>query len=70
MDLKLPGDSGLSAVTALKARLPGIRILVLTGYATVDTAIQEVLSGLDLNELPPDPPKPMPMKLRLNLRKP
>lgn len=40
------------------------------GDPAVDTAIQDVLSGLDLNELPPDPPKPMPMKLRLNLRKP
>lgn len=45
VDLKLPGDSGLCAVTALKARLPGIRILVLTGYASVATAVESIKLG-------------------------
>jgi two-component system response regulator RegA len=45
VDLKLPGDSGLFAVTALKARLPGIRILVLTGYASVATAVESIKLG-------------------------
>ena len=45
VDLKLPGDSGLSAVTALKARLPRIRILVLTGYASVATAVEAIKLG-------------------------
>ncbi|MBC8008237.1 MAG: response regulator transcription factor [Prolixibacteraceae bacterium] len=45
VDLKLPGDSGLSAVTALKALLPGIRILVLTGYASVATAVEAIKLG-------------------------
>lgn len=41
-----------------------------TGDPTVDKAIQSALSGLNLNELPPDPPKPMPMKLRIALSQP
>jgi two-component system response regulator RegA len=45
VDLKLPGDSGLTAVTALKARLPRIRILVLTGYASVATAVEAIKLG-------------------------
>ena len=45
VDLKLPGDSGLFAVTALKARLPRIRILVLKGYASVATAVEAIKLG-------------------------
>jgi two-component system, response regulator RegA len=45
VDLKLPGDSGLRAVCALKARLPAIRILVLTGYASVATAVESIKLG-------------------------
>ena len=45
VDLKLPGDSGLSAVTALKARLPKIRILVLTGYGSIATAVEAIRLG-------------------------
>ena len=40
------------------------------GDPAVDAAISEAVVGLDLNELPPDPPKPMPVKMRLTLRKP
>ena len=45
VDLKLRNDSGLSAVTALKARLPAMRILVLTGYASVATAVEAIKLG-------------------------
>lgn len=45
VDLKLPGDSGLWAVRCLKAALPQIRILVLTGYASVATAVEAIKLG-------------------------
>ena len=45
VDLKLPGDSGLCAVTGLRAALPAIRILVLTGYASVATAVEAIKLG-------------------------
>ena len=45
VDLKLSGESGLGAVCALKAMLPAIRILVLTGYASVTTAVEAIKLG-------------------------
>ena len=32
MDIKLPGESGLELTQKIKARHPGIRILILTSY--------------------------------------
>ncbi len=34
-DLMLPGQSGLEAVRLIRARRPGLPIVVITGYATV-----------------------------------
>lgn len=45
VDLKLPGDSGLTVVSRLKSALPGTRTLVLTGYASVATAIEAIKLG-------------------------
>lgn len=45
VDLKLPGESGLKVVAALTERIPGIAIVVLTGYASIATAVEAVRLG-------------------------
>ncbi|OYX26040.1 MAG: two-component system response regulator [Hydrogenophilales bacterium 32-62-9] len=45
VDLKLPGESGLKVVAALKERFPDIAIVVLTGYASIATAVEAVRLG-------------------------
>jgi two-component system response regulator RegA len=45
VDLKLPGESGLQVVVALTARWPAIAIVVLTGYASIATAVEAVRLG-------------------------
>lgn len=45
VDLRLPGRSGLEAVVSLRARLPDIRIVVLTGFASIATAIEAIKLG-------------------------
>jgi len=45
VDLKLPGESGLTVVAALKQRFPEIAIVVLTGYASIATAVEAVRLG-------------------------
>lgn len=45
VDLKLGGPSGIDCVKDLAALDPGMRIVVLTGYASVTTAIEAVKSG-------------------------
>ncbi len=46
VDLKLAGsESGLACVKALHARDPGMRIVVLTGYASIATAVEAIKLG-------------------------
>ena len=45
VDLKLPGDSGLKVVADLFARTPPPAIVVLTGYASITTAVEAVRLG-------------------------
>ena len=45
VDLKMPGGSGLALVERLKRRNPGIRIVVLTGFASVATAVEAIKLG-------------------------
>ncbi|HVY05880.1 MAG TPA: response regulator transcription factor [Burkholderiales bacterium] len=45
VDLKMPGGSGLALVERLKLRNPSIRTVVLTGYASVATAIEAIKLG-------------------------
>ena len=45
VDLKLPGESGLTVVAALAARSPAPAIVVLTGYASIATAVEAVRLG-------------------------
>jgi two-component system, response regulator RegA len=45
VDLKLGGGSGLASVEALHAHDPGTLIVVLTGYASIATAVEAIKLG-------------------------
>jgi two-component system response regulator RegA len=45
IDLKLVHESGLELVPVLTHRLPGIRIVILTGYGSITTAVQAIKLG-------------------------
>ena len=45
VDLRLRQDSGLDVIKAIKARNPDARIVVLTGYASIATAVQATKLG-------------------------
>ncbi len=45
LDLRMPGPSGLTLIKALVEHSPGIRIVVLTGYAGINTAVEAIKLG-------------------------
>lgn len=45
LDLKLADDSGLGLIGPLKELRPGMRILLLTGYASIATAVEAIKLG-------------------------
>lgn len=45
VDLRLPGASGLSVVPALRELDAAMRIVVLTGYASIATAVESIKLG-------------------------
>jgi DNA-binding NtrC family response regulator len=44
-DLKMPGMSGLEVLKAIKILQPEIPVIVITGYSTVDNAVDAMRSG-------------------------
>jgi two-component system response regulator RegA len=47
LDLNLGGHSSLPLIPLLKQQCPGIRLLVLTGYASIATAVDAIKLGAD-----------------------
>ncbi|MBN8709890.1 MAG: two-component system response regulator [Verrucomicrobia bacterium 61-8] len=45
LDLKMPGDTGLSLIPRLKAAAPSAKIVMLTGYGSIATAMEAVKLG-------------------------
>ena len=45
VDLRMPGGSGLDVVRELKALEPAMRIVVLTGYGSIATAVEAIKLG-------------------------
>jgi two-component system response regulator RegA len=45
VDLKLGEDSGLALIPALLAEVPSLRVLLLTGYASIATAVEAIKRG-------------------------
>jgi two-component system, NtrC family, response regulator AtoC len=45
VDIKMPGMNGIELLRALKVQQPFVEVIILTGYAEVDTAIEAMKSG-------------------------
>jgi FixJ family two-component response regulator len=45
LDVKMPGMDGLEALAQMKARHPTIEVIMLTGHATVESAIEGMKRG-------------------------
>ncbi|MFZ4767528.1 MAG: response regulator transcription factor [Roseimicrobium sp.] len=45
LDLKLPGANGLMCLRELRAAWPELRVLILTGYGSIATAMEAVRQG-------------------------
>ena len=45
LDLKMPGESGLSLLRVIRAKHPQTKVSILTGYGTVATAVQALKLG-------------------------
>ncbi len=45
LDLRMPGGSGLDLIPALLVRLPTLKIVMLTGYGSIATAVESMRLG-------------------------
>lgn len=45
LDVKMPGMDGLETLSAIKSRHPTIEVIMLTGFATVESAIEGMKKG-------------------------
>ncbi len=45
LDLRTPGSNGIEAVTELRRRSPGVLVIVMTNFATVQSAVQVMKAG-------------------------
>jgi signal transduction histidine kinase len=45
LDLKMPGMDGISVLKNIKENYPNVIVIIITGYATVDTAIEAMKQG-------------------------
>jgi two-component system response regulator RegA len=62
VDLKLDGETGLELIAPLRALRADMRVILVTGYASVATAVEAIKRGAD-NYLPK--PATVPMILRV-----
>jgi DNA-binding NtrC family response regulator len=59
LDVKMPGMDGVTALKAIKSRFPLVEVIMFTGHASVDSAVNGLMSGatdyltkpLDIEEL-------------------
>jgi two-component system response regulator AtoC len=45
VDLRMPGKSGIDIVKTVKARYPDIEVVLMTAYATIETAVDAIKQG-------------------------
>jgi DNA-binding NtrC family response regulator len=45
LDVKMPGMDGVAALKAIKGRYPFVEVIMLTGHATVESAVDGLRSG-------------------------
>jgi two-component system, NtrC family, response regulator HydG len=46
-DMRMPGMSGLELVRHVRASYPGTAVMMITGYATIDGAVEAVKTGVE-----------------------
>ncbi|PUE10613.1 nitrogen regulation protein NR(I) [Limnohabitans sp. T6-20] len=44
-DIRMPGGSGLDLLTAIKQRLPGLPVIIMTAFSDLDSAVSAFQSG-------------------------
>ncbi|MCX8518317.1 MAG: sigma 54-interacting transcriptional regulator, partial [Rhodoferax sp.] len=44
-DIRMPGDSGLQLLEQVKARLPGLPVIIMTAYSDLDSAVNAFQGG-------------------------
>ncbi len=44
-DLKMPNMDGLEVMAEIKKRLPDAKVIIVTGYSTLDNAVKATLTG-------------------------
>ena len=65
-DIKMPGMDGVEVLQKAKASCPDLCVVMMTAYATVETAVEAMKTGaLDYLVKPFDPDKLIPMVLRI-----
>jgi DNA-binding NtrC family response regulator len=45
LDIKMPGMDGLRVLEEIKREYPSVKVILLTGHSTIDTAIKGMRSG-------------------------
>ncbi len=45
LDMRLPDTNGLELVSDLKKRKPNLKVVIVTGYASIDTAVEAIKRG-------------------------
>ncbi len=45
LDLKMPGVKGLELLAAIRDRQPSARVVIVTGYASIETAVEGARMG-------------------------
>ncbi len=53
LDMRLPDANGLDLVAEMKKRKPELRVVIVTGYASIDTAVEAIKRGA--NDYMPKP---------------
>ncbi len=64
LDLKMPGMDGLEALRRLKEATPDSEIIMMTAYATIDTAVQAMKEGAFDYLVKPFDPDEIEMQIR------
>jgi DNA-binding response OmpR family regulator len=45
LDMRLPDANGLELITDIRKRKPSLRVVIVTGYASIDTAVEAIKRG-------------------------
>jgi signal transduction histidine kinase len=68
-DINMPGMNGLQTAQAVKEIVPGVLCVIMTGYSTMDTAIEALKLGVDEFIVKPFSPAELSMSIAKVLEK-